>query len=94
MMESPGNKFSLREWVKHPTTILLFIAINVVWILIFTVTGMAQDKNKECMEQVMYLRDRVTALEEQVDTYTTATLIQRGVITRLTDSLSQKVATK
>ena len=89
-MENPVSKFSLKEWVRHPTTIMLFLTVNVIWILIFMVTDMAKDSNKDCMEQVIYLRERVTKLEEQVDEYTTAYMIQRGVITKLADSLATK----
>ena len=48
------------------------------------------DRSADCMEQVMYLRERVEKLERQVDDYTTANMIQRGVITKLADSLASK----
>ena len=89
-MENPVSKITLKEWIRHPTTILLLITVNVIWILIFMVTDMAKDSNKDCMEQVIYLRERVTKLEKQLDEYTTANIIQRGVITKLADSLAVK----
>lgn len=89
-MNNPVSKFSLKEWVKHPTTIMLFITVNVIWVLIFMVTDMAKDSNKDCMEQVMYLRERVTKLEKQVDSYTTTIMALRGANTKLADSLASK----
>lgn len=89
-MNNPVSKFSLKEWVRHPTTIMLFITVNVIWILIFMVTDMAKDSNRGCMEQVTYLRDRVEKLEKQVDAYTTTIMTLRGANTRLADSLASK----
>ncbi len=89
-MENPVSKFSLKELVKHPTTILLFITVNVIWILIFMVTDMAKDSNRDCMEQVTYLRERVTKLERQVDDYTTTIMALRGANSKLADSLATK----
>lgn len=89
-MNNPVSKFSLKEWVKHPTTIMLFVTVNVIWVLIFMVTDMAKDSNKDCMEQVMYLRERVTKLERQVDAYTTTIMALRGANSKLADSLATK----
>lgn len=87
------NKFTLKEWIQHPTTIILIIAINVVWVLIFMVTDMAKDKSKECMEQVVYLRERLEKVEYQIDEYTTAIMYKDGQIKvrdNVIDSLSKK----
>lgn len=89
-MNNPVGKFTLREWVRHPTTIMLFITVNALWLLFLVYNNMAKDSNRDCMEQVMYLRERVSKLEKQLDEYTTAYMLQRGVITRLTDSLVSK----
>jgi hypothetical protein len=84
------QKYTLSQWARHPTTIILAIAVNVVWILIFIVTDMASDKSKECIEQVMYLRGRVEKLEQQQDAYTRAILYRDLRIKELVDSLSGK----
>lgn len=89
----PGNKFSLKEWVRHPTTIILIIAVNIVWILIFMVTDMARDQSKECMEQVVYLRERITKLEKQVDGYTTTIMYKDGQI-RVRDNIIDSLVKK
>lgn len=94
MAELPvTTKYTLKEWIQHPTTIILIIAINVVWVLIFMVTDMAKDKSKECMEQVVYLRERLEKVEKQVDEYTTAIMYKDGQIKvrdNVIDSLSKK----
>lgn len=59
------NKYTLKEWIRHPTTIILIVAVNVIWILIFIVVNMGKDKATDCMEQVSYLRERIDKLEEQ-----------------------------
>lgn len=91
------SKYTLKEWIKHPTTIILIVAVNVVWILIFTITNMAQDKSKECMEQVVYLRDRLERVERQVDEYTTAIMYKDAQIKNrdsVIDSLVKKGTTE
>lgn len=80
MQEAPASKYTLKEWVRHPTTIILIISVNVIWILVFMVVDMGRDKSKECMEQVAYLRERVEKLEKQLDEYTTAIIFKNGQI--------------
>lgn len=48
------------------------------------------DRSADCMEQVMYLRERVDKLETQVDDYTTTIMALRGANSRLADSLATK----
>lgn len=48
------------------------------------------DRSADCMEQVMYLRERVEKLETQVDDYTTTIMALRGANSRLADSLATK----
>ena len=83
-MENFTQKYTLKEWVKHPTTILLAIAVNVIWILIFMIVNgakdTAKDANKECLEQVAYLRDRVEKLEKQLDNYTRTIMFKEAQI--------------
>lgn len=90
MAPTPISKISFIQWLKHPTTAMMIAAVSAVWILIFMVTDMAKDSNRDCMEQVTYLRERVEKLEHQLDEYTTAYMVQRGVITKLADSLATK----
>lgn len=84
------TKITFLQWLKHPTTAMMIAAVSAVWVLIFMVTDMAKDSNKDCMEQVTYLRDRVEKLEKQVDAYTTTIMTLRGANTKLADSLATK----
>lgn len=65
------NRFTLKEWVKHPTTILLMvvtgIAYSVIWIYV-----------QSQLEQVEYLKDRVAKLEAQLDKYTNTILFKEA----------------
>ncbi|NGM63524.1 hypothetical protein G5B30_16565 [Sphingobacterium sp. SGG-5] len=74
------NRYTLKEWVRHPTTIILIVAVNVIWVLIFVITDSAKDSNKDCLEQVAYLRERVEKLEKQVDDYTKAVMYKDAQI--------------
>lgn len=77
---STVNRYTLKEWVRHPTTIILIVAVNVIWVLIFVITDSAKDSNKDCLEQVAYLRERVEKLERQVDDYTKAVMYKDAQI--------------
>lgn len=90
MAPTPITKISFIQWLKHPTTAMMIAAVSAVWILIFMVTDMAKDSNRDCMEQVTYLRERVTKLERQVDAYTTTIMALRGANSKLADSLATK----
>lgn len=81
-MENPVSKFTLKDWIKHPTTILLIGVTALAW-------GVLTLYVNSQLEQVKYLRERITKLEAQIDEYTTANMIQRGVITNLADSLAK-----
>lgn len=89
-MPNTNTKITFEQWVKHPTTAMLVIAMTVASVLVHVLISRTENSNKDCMEQVMYLRERVDKLEKQVDDYTTANMIQRGVITKLADSLASK----
>lgn len=93
-MPDTSTKITFKEWVKHPTTAMLVIAMAIASFLVQVVISNAGDSNKECMEQVMYLRERVEKLETQVDQYTTTIMALRGVNTRLADSLASKGGSK
>lgn len=86
------DKYDLKDWIKHPTTILLIVAMNVIWVLIFSITDSAKVSSRECMEQVVYLRERVDRLETQADAYTRAVLFKDLQLKRqrhLIDSLAR-----
>lgn len=89
-MPDTSTKITFKEWVKHPTTAMLVAVMAIASFLVQVVIRNAGDSNKDCMEQVMYLRERVDKLEKQVDQYTTTIMTKDGQIRRLTDSLISK----
>lgn len=93
-MPDTSTKITFKEWVKHPTTAMLVAVMAIASFLVQVVIRNAGDSNKECMEQVMYLRERVGKLEKQVDQYTTTIMALRGVNTKLADSLASKGGSK
>lgn len=74
------NKYTLSQWIRHPTTILLIVAISIIQALIWHVVKKSDVSAKDCMEQVSYLRDRVEKLELQVDEYTKAVMFKDAQI--------------
>lgn len=81
-MENPITKFTIKEWIKHPTTILLIVVTLLAW-------GVLTLYVNSQLEQVKYLRTRIDKLEVMVDECATANMVQKQVITNLTDSLSK-----
>lgn len=79
-MSAEINRYTLKEWVRHPTTIILIVAVNVIWVLIFIITDRAKDSQKDCLEQVAYLRDRLDKVEKIVDDYTRAVMYKDAQI--------------
>lgn len=84
MPDSPASKYTLKEWIRHPTTIMLIISVNLIWVLIIIIVNMGKDSGddriKDLSAQVEYLKNRVGVLEKQVDKYTTAILYKDGQI--------------
>ena len=84
--ENSITKFTLKDWVRHPTTILLVTVTMIAW-------GVTWIYVQSQLEQVTYLRDRVDKLEKQVDQYTTAIMYKDGQIKMrdiVIDSLARK----
>lgn len=77
---NPITKFTLKDWVKHPTTILLIVVTLLAWGVVWLYVNSQ-------LEQVEYHRERVDKLEKQLDNYTTTILTKDGTIKMLTDSL-------
>lgn len=95
---NPANKYTLKEWVKHPTTIMLAIAVNLIWVLVVVIINMGKDSGtdriKDLSEQVVYLRERIDKLEEMQDKYTTTILFKDGQIKtrdKVIDSLTTEL---
>lgn len=73
-------KFTLRDWVKHPTTILLVIVTGAAWIILFVYVNSQ-------LTQVEYLKNRVSKLELQIDKYTNTILFKEATEKSLKDTI-------
>lgn len=72
MNQTPNiPKISLKDWLKHPTTILLMIVTTIAYTVTFIYV-------RSQLEQVTYLKDRVAKLELQLDNYTTTILFKEA----------------
>lgn len=78
-----GTRLTLSEWVRHPTTILLMLSVSAIAYLGSSLTNTASRQSKECLEQVVYLRDRISKLEKLHDEYVRSMLQQEIQIQRL-----------
>lgn len=80
---NPIKKFTLAEWIKHPTTILLigvtFVSGTIGSILIYSMNT-----------QIEYLKERIVKLETQLDQYTNTILFQEVKEKGLKDELVKK----
>jgi len=84
-MENPLSKFTLKQWISHPTTILLIAVTFIAWgVLVIYV--------KSQLSQVEYLKLRITKLENQLDGYTSTILFQKAKEAGLEQELKTKVA--
>ena len=81
------NKYTVAQWVKHPTTLLLIFTVTIIQALIQHTVRRSDTSTKECMEQVEYLRIRVDKLEGQVDEYTRAILFKDVQIKKQADAI-------
>ena len=70
-MQNPASKFTLKDWVRHPTTILLVVVTALAWGLLWVYV-------QSQLQQVEYLKSRVAKLEEQVDEYTKTVLFKEA----------------
>lgn len=70
-MQNPASKFTLKDWVRHPTTILLVVVTTLAWGLLWVYV-------QSQLQQVEYLKSRVAKLEEQVDEYTKTVLFKEA----------------
>lgn len=70
-MQNPVSKFTLKDWVRHPTTILLVVVTTLAWGLLWVYV-------QSQLQQVEYLKSRVAKLEEQVDEYTKTVLFKEA----------------
>lgn len=75
---------------KWPLAITVMIVTALLTTFVNKLFDTTDDRSAECMEQVMYLRERVSKLERQVDQYTTAIMAKDGQIKKLADSLATK----
>lgn len=90
---NPVAKYTLKQWISHPTTILLAIAVNVIWVLVVFIVWNASEGKDDCMKQVVKLEERIKVLENNSDEYVKYILFKDGQIKNrdiIIDSLKRK----
>lgn len=81
---NPVTKFTLKQWIQHPTTILLIIVTFAAWVLMVLYVKSVYSNNK-------YSQDRVSKLEKQIDEYTRTVMFKNNIEEELKKELkSQK----
>lgn len=65
---------------KYPLAFVVFFVTALLTTFVNKLFSTNDDRSRECMEQVSYLRDRVEKLEKQVDDYTTAVMYKDAQI--------------
>lgn len=79
------SKFTVKDWVKHPTTILLAIVSTVAYTVIFIYVNSQ-------LAQVEYLKERVSKLETQLDKYTNTILFKEATEKELKEKVTAQRA--
>lgn len=90
---NPVAKYTLKQWISHPTTILLAVAVNIIWALIVYIVWNSNRGKDDCMKQVVKLEERVKVLEKIQDDYVKSILFKDGQIKNrdnVIDSLKRK----
>lgn len=70
----------IRTINKYPLAFVVFFVTAMLTTFVNKLFSTNDDRSRECMEQVAYLRDRVEKLEKQVDDYTTAVMYKDAQI--------------
>ena len=65
---------------KYPLAFVVFFVTALLTTFVNKLFSTNDDRSRECMEQVAYLRDRVEKLEKQVDDYTKAVMYKDAQI--------------
>ena len=87
------DKQAVKQLIKNPLAAMLILAVTIIQMFIQDTLRRSNIASKECMEQVMYLRERVDKLETQTDAYTRTVLFKDMQIkkqSQLIDSLYRK----
>ena len=87
------DKQAVKQLIKNPLAAMLILAVTIIQMFIQDTLRRSNIASKECMEQVMYLRERVEKLETQTDAYTRTVLFKDMQIkkqSQLIDSLYRK----
>lgn len=65
---------------KYPLAFVVFFVTTLLTTFVNKLFSTNDDRSRECMEQVTYLRERVEKLEVQVDDYTKAVMYKDAQI--------------
>ena len=87
------DKNTIIQAFKNPTVALLLLSAVLIQAFVQQAIKRSDIASQECMEQVMYLRERVDKLETQADAYTRTVLFKEMQIkkqSQLIDSLYRK----
>lgn len=79
MAEETEDK-RVRTINKYPLAFVVFFVTVLLTTFVNKLFSTNDDRSRECMEQVDYLRERVEKLEKQVDDYTKAVMYKDAQI--------------
>lgn len=74
------NKIPLRDWVKHPTTIMLLVAVNLIWILIVFIVNSSSDSKEDCQKELDNYRAMLREKDQIINDYTKTILFKDAQI--------------
>lgn len=80
MAEETEEEKRVRTINKYPLAFVVFFVTVLLTTFVNKLFSTNDDRSRECMEQVDYLRERVEKLEKQVDDYTKAVMYKDAQI--------------
>lgn len=80
MAEETEEEKRVKTINKYPLAFVVFFVTVLLTTFVNKLFSTNDDRSRECMEQVAYLRERVEKLEKQVDDYTKAVMYKDAQI--------------
>lgn len=84
---TPIQKITFSQWVKHPTTAIMFVAVSMVWITVIAIINMSGDRvddwKAECGKKDLTIAEQ----QKKIYEFTESVIILMNVNRNLADSV-------
>jgi len=84
---TPVQKITFQQWLRHPTTAMMVIAVSLVWIAVLVIINMSGDRVDDWKEECGKKDKTIAEQQQQIYKFTNALIIQMTVNRNLADSV-------